>query len=373
MKKIIVTVAALFLAVSFCHRVYAQEARLIPDTESFHKAKVLSAVSQEHGGLHQKGEVSQEVRVELLDGSSKGRVVTFGNDATQVSSGDMVYIRHIVDHLHGDEYFSVADPYRLPVVGSVCLLFFVLIGIFGGTQGLRGLISLSGSVVLIVYVLIPNVYQGVSAVYVSLGVALLITTVGSYITHGFTRTTSSAVLGMIVTVCITGLVTYYGVYGGKLTGFSSEESTYLSLNTQGAIDMVGLLFGGMMIGLLGVLYDIAIGQAVAIEELYRMGNQVSRKEVYARGIRIGKEHIGALVNTLAIAYVGASLPLLLLVTRSDSGFWFIVNSEIFATEIIRIAVGGIGLVLAVPVTTAIASYMLYGKTETQARHHGHRH
>src|SRR6185503_13234781 len=101
-----------------------------------------------------------------------------------------------------------------------------------------------------------------------------------------------------------------------LSGFNSDESTYLNLGTKGGIDLIGLLFGGIMIGLLGVLYDIAIGQAVAVEELFHAGKSISREEVFRRGIRIGREHIGALVNTLAIAYVGAALPLLLLVQSS---------------------------------------------------------
>jgi uncharacterized membrane protein len=138
--------------------------------------------------------------------------------------------------------------------------------------------------------------------------------------------------------------------------------------------MVGLLFGGIMIGLLGVLYDIAIGQAVAIEELFRAGKHLTRREVYLRGIRIGREHIGALVNTLAIAYVGASLPLLLLMQSATTGIAFIINSEILSTEIVRILIGSIGLILAVPITTLIASYMLHGRTEaSEGAHVGHQH
>jgi uncharacterized membrane protein len=93
-----------------------------------------------------------------------------------------------------------------------------------------------------------------------------------------------------------------------------------------------------------------------------------------RGIRIGREHIGALVNTLAIAYVGASLPLLLLIQNSNAGILFIINNENFSTEIVRILIGSIGLVLAVPITTLIASYMLYGKvTENAHNLHVHKH
>src|SRR4029077_9842404 len=108
--------------------------------------------------------------------------------------------------------------------------------------------------------------------------------------------------------------------------------------THGAINMVDLLFGGIMIGLLGVLYDIAIGQAIAVEELFRAGLHMNRLQIYTRAIRIGREHIGALVNTLAIAYVGAALPLLLLVQSATYGLAYAINNEIFATEIVRILI-----------------------------------
>jgi uncharacterized membrane protein len=152
------------------------------------------------------------------------------------------------------------------------------------------------------------------------------------------------------------------MHAAALSGLATEEEVYLNFDTQGTIDMVGLLFGGIMIGLLGVLYDIAIGQAIAVEELFRAGIHMTRLQVYTRAIRIGREHIGALVNTLAIAYVGSALPLLLLAQQGTSfGIAYSINSEIFATEIVRILIGSIGLILAVPVTTLIASYILHGR------------
>lgn len=103
---------------------------------------------------------------------------------------------------------------------------------------------------------------------------------------------------------------------------------------------------------------------------------MDRAQVYTRAIRIGREHIGALINTLAIAYVGAALPLLLLIYSSSSGsIAFILNSEIIATEIIRILIGSIGLIAAVPITTLIASYMLAGFAGVggSGAHHHHHH
>lgn len=352
------------------------EGTLVMDSETFEKAKVLEVTNRGTttvAGIDTSSAV-QTLTIEVLGGKDKGKVVTFRNDYIQLDEGDVFYVRHQSNQLDDSDFWSVADPYRLDVLLWLAIAFVVLIFVFGGIQGVRGLASLIGSFFLIFYLLIPGIYGGYNAILVSIGVASLIIIVGSYITHGVNRTTTSAVISMIITVVLTGLTAYYVVHIGKLSGYSSEESTYLTLNTRGAISMVGLLFGGIMIGLLGVLYDIAIGQAIAIEELFRAGKHMTRKEVYKRGIRIGREHIGALVNTLAIAYVGASLPLLLLMQSSAVGTLFIINSEIFATEIVRILIGSIGLILAVPITTLIASYMLYGKVqESSEAAHGHRH
>lgn len=302
---------------------------------------------------------TQTLTIEVLEGEDEGRTVTFENDFTQLEKGDVFYVRHIVGGFDL-ETWAVSDPYRLDILLWIGLAFLLLVFLFGGLQGIRGVASLAGSLVLIFYLLLPSIHNGVSPILVSLGVASLIILVGSYITHGVNRTTTAAMLGMVATIVITGIATYFAIDLAQLSGFTSDENVYLNFNTEGRIDMVGLLFGGIMIGLLGVLYDSAIGQAVAVEELYRASANYTRKQVYLRGLRIGREHIGALVNTLAIAYVGASLPLLLLLKQSTASPLYLLNSEIFATEIIRILMSSIGIILAVPVTTLIATYMLKG-------------
>lgn len=373
MKRTLVSIA---IAVSLCGVVSAQNS-LVPEVDVIEKAKVLevtnSTTTLESGSVMQV----QELTIEILDGQDKGRRVTFMNDFTQLAEGEVFYVRHQSDSFSDRDIWTVADPYRLDTLLTLSLTFLALLFLFGGMQGVRGLASLFGSLVLIFYVLIPGILQGYSATLVSIGVASLIIVVGSYITHGFTRTTTSAVLGMILTVLLTGLSAYYAVHAGRLSGFTSEENVYLSMNAGGNINMLGLLFGGIMIGLLGVLYDMAIGQAVAVEELYRAGKHMSRRDIYWRAIRIGREHIGALVNTLAIAYVGVALPLILLISQTASGSILpILNSEVFATEIIRILIGSIGLILTVPLTTFIATYLLShmeGKGTSSEHSHTHRH
>lgn len=359
--------------------VYAQ-AEVVPDIVHIERARVVEMTNQ-HDVIVPSTDTpskAQTIKAEVLDGPDKGQVVTFDNDYTQLNQGDTFFIRHQIDGISGIEYWTVSDPYRLNLLVGLAVVFLLLLFFFGGIQGVRGLASLLGSLVLIFYMLLPGILSGYSPILVSIGVSSLIIIVGSYITHGFNRTTTAAVLGMIVTVTITGLAAFYVINTGHFSGYSSEEAVYLNFNTKGSINLVGLLFGGIMIGLLGVLYDIAISQAISVEELFRAGKHMTRFEIYKRAIRIGREHIGALVNTLAIAYVGVALPLLLLLKQtysSNASIASIINSELFATEIVRILIGSIGLILAVPITTFIASYVLEkqrGKTEESTGHsHSH--
>lgn len=335
---------------------------LVPDTQTVAKARVLEVVEASVTTLPGVNveEQTQTIRIQVLDGPEQGVEATFVNDYIQLEAGDVFYVQHVVHGADGSESWTVVDPNRIPVLLILLGVFLVLLLIFGGIQGIRGLASLIGSLFLIFYLLLPSIYAGYSPILVSVGIASLIIVVGSYITHGFNRATTSAVLGMIATVVVTGAAAYWAIDAATMSGFTTETNVYLNSNAEGRISMIGLLFGGIMIGLLGVLYDIAIGQAVAVDELYRAAPTLSRKEAYRRGLRIGREHIGALVNTLAIAYVGASLPLLLLLQQTTADPIYILNGELLATEIVRILIGSIGLILAVPLTTFIASRMLYG-------------
>jgi len=365
MKKIFIS---LILFLAFAQPVFAQDnatgsGAVLQDKIEIEKAQVLEVVKEDQEILPGTDlpTTYQTLKVQVLDGSEKGNVVTFTDDYVKLSKGDIFYLNHTVRADDGRDVYSISDPYRLGTLYVFTALFILLVLLIGGIQGLRGLLSLAGSLILIIYVLLPGILAGYSPVLVSIGVASLIIILGSYVTHGFNKTTSSAVCGMIITVIITGLLAYWSVHAGKLTGYGSEESLYLELNTHGNVNLVGVLLGGIMIGVLGVLYDVAISQAISVEELHEIAPHLPKKTIYARAIRIGREHIGALVNTLAIAYVGASLPLLLLFSQAASSPALIINKEIFSTEILRILVGSIGLVLAVPITTLISVYVLFKK------------
>ncbi len=386
MKKLL---ALIFITPLFLQAIPAlAQNTIIQDKVTIVRAQVLEITSEKEQpipGTDISG-INQVLKAKILEGDDKGVTITLNNDYIKLQKDEVFYLRNETRGEDGKKIYAVADQDRLPAIYFFLILFVVAVICLGGIQGIRGLASLVGSMVLILYVLLPAILHGYSPILVTIGVSSLIIIVGSYITHGFNKTTTSAVLGMIATVIFTGLLAYLAVHITKLSGFSSEEETYLNLNTGGTIDMVGLLFGGIMIGLLGVLYDIAIGQAISVEELYHIAPHVEKKKIYKRAVRIGREHIGALVNTLAIAYVGVSLPLLLLFYTSNGKDVIsplaTINREIFATEIIRIIIGSIGLILAVPITTFISTWLLVKektvtgeviKNETEKLEHFHHH
>jgi len=364
-KYFIVAMALLFIVGGVLPaRSRAQE--LVPDQVEIVKAKILEIKTEAPTTLPGLNvpDTNEAITALILTGTEKDQTVYFNDDYTGLKVGDVVYVNHTIYAGTGQVAYGITDVDRMPVIYFFVGLFIFLAILIGGFQGIRGLLSLLGSFILIIFVLLPAILHGHSPILVSISVSSLIVIVGSYITHGFNKTTTSAVAGMVVTIIITGIMAYLGVHAANFNGYASEEAVYLNLDSRGTIDLVGILIGGIMIGLLGILYDVAIGQAISVEELHHIAPHIERVKIFKRSMRMGREHIGALINTLAIAYVGVSLPLLLLFAMPPVDVAMTINKEIFATEIIRILIGSIGLILAVPITTLLAVYILMPKKST---------
>jgi uncharacterized membrane protein len=365
MKKKLILFTFILIGL-FALNASAKGSELVSDEVIVLKGQVIKVVNEEKKlipGTEVMG-VFQTLEINIIDGEESGKTIILESDYNSFDIGDKVYLNHVIRGDDGRETYIITDSYRLPTLLLFTIIFIVLVVFVGGVQGIRGLLSLAGSLLLIVFILIPGIMHGYSPVLLSIIISSFIIILGSYITHGFNRTTSSAVIGMIITVILTGLLAYLAVSYSKLTGFESDEAVFLNFNLKGNIDIVGILLSGIMIGLLGVLYDVAIGQSIAVEELHNIAPHVSKMFIYKRAIRMGREHIGALVNTLAIAYVGASLPILLLFSNSESGILEIINREVFSAEIIRTLIGSIGLVLAVPITTLITVFIIVKEKKT---------
>lgn len=339
----------------------AVQAQLQSDVAGIYEAAVVQAreATEELVPGTSATHTSQDITVRFLEGPLEGTERAVHNEFTPVATGDTVYVQHIVD-IEGTEYLYVYEIHRATGMWMLFGLFAIILIIFGGLQGVRALAALALGLAAIVYLLIPGLLAGYSPVLMSIVVATSVLFFALVMTHGFNRGSLIAFFGTTLSVCVTGVLALYAINLVHLTGVPSETEWYVALNVGHHIDLLGLLLGGIIIGVLGALDDIAITQVATVRELYSVDAQMHPWEVYTRAMRVGKDHVGALVNTLALAYAGAALPLMLLFSAgSGSGVPF-VNLEVFATEIVRIIVSSIGLILTVPITTILAAFILQG-------------
>jgi len=314
----------------------------------------------------------QEIKVEVLDGPKKGEFITIENDYLELDKGDKFYFNYNI-YIDGRESYGIINIDRKD---SLLLLVAIFVGIiiaFGRWQGVRSLIALVGSFLVIIFVLLPGILNGWNPLLASFLVAGAILFLAIFFTHGFNRESLVAYSGTMIAVLLAGLFAVFAVHITDLSGFASDETTYLNFNTRGTLNFTALLLGAFIIGFLGVLDDIAVTQSAVVSELFNSNPNMSRKEVYKRAMRVGREHVGALVNTLFLAYTGASLPLLLYFNLGPSSFTTTINLEIFATEIVRIIVGSAGLILTVPIVTFLAVKYLKGYKSKHSHVHGHSH
>lgn len=342
------------------------------------KAKVLEVVEQSERQIMGTDATTtvQTLRIELLAGEKVGQVVALDNDILVLYVGDVIFVNRLVA-IDQTEYFTFKDVERRPQLFMMGLLMVVLVVAFSGWQGMRALVSLGLSVVAIIFLLVPALLAGYEPALASLVIAGVILGLSLFLTHGIKPRVVIAFVGTFSAVGVTCLLAWLSVDWLRLTGFGSDASVYLNFSTGGTLDIAGLLLGSIIIGLLGVLDDVSITQASVVQELRGANNSLSRFELYKRAINVGRDHVGSLVNTLALAYLGTALPLVMFYARANVDFWQSVNQEVIAAEILRIIIGSIGLILAVPFTTAVAAWYFGNRTvEKEVINtcaHGHRH
>jgi uncharacterized membrane protein len=276
-----------------------------------------------------------------------------GPGAPTVRAGDDVVLFFLPDLSgEGDDRWTIGDHQRgndLLIMVVICALVVI---VFGRLRGLAALVGLGVSFAVLLLFIIPAILDGAAPLPVAIVGSAAIMFAVLYLTHGFTMHTSVAVLGTLASLVVTGLLGVLFTISTSLTGFANEEDLYVWIMND-KVDLRGLLLAGMVIGALGVLDDVTVTQSTAVAELARTAT--SRLELFRSALRVGRAHVGAVVNTLVLAYAGTSLPLLLLIAAGGQDVSDLLSGELIGREIVRAAVGMIGLVAAVPITTALAA------------------
>lgn len=256
--------------------------------------------------------------------------------------------------------YQITDIVRTPSLILLFGIFLVLVIVVSGTHGMRALAGLLLSFVIIFAFVLPQIVAGGQPITVVLIASLFMLFVSYYLTHGFSQKTTVALIGTFLSLVITAfLASAFGELT-HLSGYGSEEASFLQNQFSVPLDIYSILIGGMIISTLGVLDDITIAQASIVAELKAANIKLDMGELFLRAMRVGHDHIAALLNTLILVYAGSAMPLLLLFVSNAHPAATLLNYEPVAEEIVRTLVGSIGLVLAVPITTGIAAYW-YGQ------------
>lgn len=331
-------------------------------SDQVYQAKVEEVLEEGQATLGEVTQPYQVVRVRLLEGPYRDvpMEIDYGrhqmrSDATLLRRGDrlLISISKTADNvLHA--YF--VEHVRTPALFWLFLVFSIAILGLSGWKGARSLLSMGFSLLVITRYIIPAILSGYDPLWVSISGSALLLGVTLYLTYGWNRKTHASVLSMCGVLLLAGLLSDLFLSLARLSGQGDENALFL-LQFLGQINLRGLLLGGMLIGALGVLDDLVTTQSAAVFEIWEVNPDLSWRDLYRRAMRVGQDHVAATVNTLVLAYAGASLPMLLLFSLGGGDYLRLINYSFVAEEIVRTLVGSLALIAAVPLTTLIAAWL----------------
>ena len=294
------------------------------------------------------------------EGPDAGQVVSipeinieFDLAIPDLAIGDQV----ILGYEPSTEFYFYSDRDRRASLVWLAVLFAVVVIALGRFRGVFALLAMALTLVILVAFVAPAVLAGQDPLLVAVVAAALIALISLYLTHGFTPTTTVALAGTLGALGLTLGLSWLFFELAQFTGFATEETLLLPLVAE-ELDVGALLLGGAIIGALGALDDVTVTQVSTVAELRHRSPTLPTTELVASGIRVGRDHIASTVNTLLLAYAGASMPLLLLFAVSNQSLDIVANSELIGVEIVRTLAGSVGLVAAVPITTVLAAAVL---------------
>lgn len=266
--------------------------------------------------------------------------------------GEEVFLS-VIEMEDGTVSFQYADRDRTTLLLVLSVVFAAAVVGLGRMRGVAAIAGLGVSIVVLVWFILPAIIAGREAVLVAITGGAAIVLVSLYLAHGFTPLTHAAALGAFTALVVTVTLSWLVVTLAGFTGLAGDEAFFLLALPE--IDLRGLLLAGVVLGALGALDDVTVTQASAVWEVREANPGLGAEALFSAGMRVGRNHIVSTVNTLLLAYAGASLPLLILFSLSAQELGVVASSEVLAAEIVRTLVGSIGLVVAVPVTTWLSA------------------
>ncbi|MDE2025874.1 MAG: YibE/F family protein [Patescibacteria group bacterium] len=380
MQKILLLLLIVTGLLTITTPVFAQVAplpeQLLPH-DSYYKATVEQILKEQTQQSDGSTVINQEIKIQFLQGPQQGKEVTverstdFRLAGSQKLTPGTVVIIDVTTQPGTPVHYTITDVYRLNFLWYLAAAFFAFTLLVAGWKGLSAGAGLAISLLVIMLGIVPAILHHFDPLTVCMIGALVILLSTTFIAHGFSKSTAVAIISTFLSLIATLIFSLVAVHLAHMAGLGTEDSFMLELNPSQNIDARGLLLGGIIIGALGALNDITTTQVAAIYALIRTNPKADLLHLIEQGFLIGREHIVSLVNTLVLAYAGSSLTVFIFFALNPAHlpWWVIVNNETVSEEIIRALAGSFGLVLAIPITTILASY-LASRDRDSAQHIG---
>ncbi|MBN1135727.1 MAG: YibE/F family protein [Anaerolineae bacterium] len=314
-------------------------------------------------GTIAQGEIEQpyqRLRLRITSGTLAGQemdvehgLLGLTNQSRMFRVGDRVLVQYGRTP-DGEDLLYIADYVRTGPLLWLALLFVAATLLLSGWQGVRSLVGMGVSLIVIAAFIVPQILAGHNPVTIAILGSVVMMGVSLYLVYGWRRKTHVAVAGLLLSLILTALLAVWFVGWARLSGFGAEESAFLQV-AGARLDLQGLLLAGIIVGTLGALDDVVINQSSAVFELSKANPSLGWRALFQHGMVIGRDHIAAMVNTLLLAYAGVALPLLLMFSIYTEPVTTTLNREIISEEVVRTLVGSLGLLAGVPLTTLIAA------------------
>lgn len=380
LRCFLLVVLTIFSCVFQCQKVYADDLSDDSEMREYYseqmeerdyivsKAVVLQVVSDDSNEVRDiplEADIRyQHLKIQIVEGPYKDKILTIRHTIERIMPGNYIFkkgdkiLLRITEKDHHIETLKIEEKVRDTQVYAIVGLFVVLVLIFAKLSGLKAILSLLFTLCMIFFAYIPLIIHGYSPILSSILISIISIVVTLFIISGNNIKTYVSIIGTSLGVIMAGLLAYIFGNFAHLTGLADSNTISLAFIPQYRnLDYKGLLFGTMLIGAIGAIMDVAVSLSSSMWELKQQNPEMTSKELISSGLNIGKDILASMSNTLILAYVGTSLPLIILFIVYNVYFVEIINLDSVASEIVRAMSGSIGLIVCIPLTVSIAAHV----------------
>ena len=304
----------------------------------------------------------QKVVAKVTEGQYKDNTYEIKNNISRlynykVEEGTKVVLI-LYKQNNGNMIWDVYGYDRSSMIYVLAGIFIIVVIIIGGVKGIKSLVSLMFTLVTVIFLMLPLMFRGVEPMLAAVVSATLSIIVTLSLVSGINKKTVTAIIGTISGVVISGIIAYiFGelTHSSGMTMNDTESLIYIAEGTN--LKVKGIMFAGILIASLGAVMDVAMSISSSLFEIYEVNKNIKQIDLFKSSMNTGKDIIGTMTNTLILAFAGGSITTLILIFAANMPYNKFINLEVLAIEIIQGLAGSIGIVLSVPITAVVGSYL----------------